>query len=119
MRTEPVERFIGFGRPVLAPAAGTVVRAHATEPDHGAHRGLASIGYMLTQGRRAAGGWPTLAGNHITIETTDGLFVTLCHFQHGSLAVAVADPERAEGVPFAFRGPDGAAFLPRNGEIVG
>ena len=63
IRPEPPERFPGFGRPVLAPVDGVVVAVHDTEPDHRSFRGFPSIGYALTQRRRAAEGWVALAGN--------------------------------------------------------
>ena len=72
VRPEPAERFPGFGRPILAPVHGLVVGVHDTAPDHRAFRGLPSVGYALTQRRRAAGGWVALAGNHVMIETRDG-----------------------------------------------
>lgn len=56
VRTEPATRFVGFGRPILAPLDGVVVASHDAEDDHPAYRGLSSIGYLLTQGRRAAAG---------------------------------------------------------------
>ena len=139
----PPERFAGFGQEILAPVAGTVVAVHDTEDDHDAYRGLPSIGYALTQGRRAGAGWPALAGNHIFIEA-GGNVVALCHLQRGSARVrpgqAVAagaiiarcgnsgnstEPhlhlqviddrsvERARAVPVTFGGA-----LPANGEIV-
>ncbi len=88
---EPPERFVGFGRPILAPVDGVVVAVHDGEPDHDAHRGLPSIRYALTQGRRAAGGWPGLAGNHVMIQVTGGAVVALCHLQKTSVSVAVGD----------------------------
>jgi len=143
LRTEPADRFPGFGRPVLAPADGLVVAATDAEPDHAAHRGLPSVGYALTQRRRVAAGWRALAGNHVLIETRDAVFA-VCHLQQHSLAVSpgdrvrVGDPlgrcgnsgnstephvhlqavdrlpvERALAVPVTFGGR-----LPRNGEIV-
>lgn len=87
LRPQPPESFTGFGRPVLAPVKGIVVAAHDDEPDHPAYRGLPSIGYALTQRRRAAAGWEALAGNHIFIESGDGIVVALCHLQRGSIAV--------------------------------
>lgn len=87
VRSEPAERFPGFGRPVLAPVDGTVVAAYADEPDHPAHRGLPSIRYALTQRRRAAAGWVALAGNHVLIEEGHGTFVALCHLRQGSITV--------------------------------
>jgi len=84
---EPAARFPGFGRPVLAPVGGIIVAVHDTEPDHAAFRGLPSVRYALTQARRAAAGWPALAGNHLMIKTRGGPVVALCHLQHGSIRV--------------------------------
>src|SRR5690606_17908560 len=53
VRPEPPQAFVGFGRPVLAPSDGVVAAVHDGEPDHDAYRGLPSVGYALTQGRRA------------------------------------------------------------------
>lgn len=87
VRPESTSRFPGFGRPVLAPARGTVVAVHDTAPDHAAHRGLPSVRYALTQRRRARAGWVELAGNHVMIETSDGHVIALCHLQRGSVGV--------------------------------
>jgi hypothetical protein len=103
-RPEPADRFPGFGRPVLAPAAGVVVGVHRTASDHPAFRGMPSVGYAVTQRRRAAAGWVALAGNHVLVQTDDGPVVAVCHLQ---------DAARATAVPIAFGGR-----LPRNGEIV-
>lgn len=143
---EPPDRFVGFGTPILAPVAGRVVAVHDGEPDHTARRGLPSIGYALTQGARARS-MAGLAGNHVVIEATCG-FVTLCHLQRGSLAVAPGrvvgpgDPVGACGNSGNSTEPHlhlqvtnstdwgrargvpiafrrgGGTFLPRNGEVV-
>lgn len=89
MRPEPPERFPGFGRNVLAPVHGVVIRTHDAEPDHPAYRGLPSIGYALTQRRRAQAGWVALAGNHVLIES-EGIVVALCHLQQDSVTVRPA-----------------------------
>lgn len=143
LRPEPPERFAGFGRPLLAPVAGVVVAAADGAPDHAAYRGLPSIGYALTQGRRVRAGWSALAGNHVIVDA-GGILVALCHLQRGSAAVAVGDrvatgdpvgrcgnsgnstephvhvqavddldPDRARAVALTF---DGA--LPRSGAVV-
>ena len=143
LRPDPPDRFPGFGRPVLAPFAGVVVAAHDGEPDHPAYRGLPSIGYALTQHRRAVAGWVALAGNHVLIEG-GSVVVAVCHLQQGSVrvrggqrvrpgdvlgrcgnsgnstephvhvqAIDSRDVERANPVRLTFRGS-----LPRNGEIV-
>lgn len=143
LRPEPADRFPGFGRRVLAPASGRVVATHDGEPDHPAYRGIPSIGYALTQGRRASDGWVALAGNHVLIET-DGVFVALCHLQRGTVSVAVGEQVEV-GQELARCGNSGnstephlhlqaidrldvatasavtftlAGGLPRNGEIV-
>ncbi|MGV8908860.1 MAG: M23 family metallopeptidase [Propionicimonas sp.] len=98
VRPEAADRFPGFGRPILAPASGVVVAVHDGEPDHDAFRGLPSIGYALTQGRRATAGWAGLAGNHVVIELAPGAVVALCHLRRGSISllrgrrVAAGDP---------------------------
>lgn len=142
-RPEPADRFPGFGRPIVAPADGTVVAIHDPEADHPAYRGLPSVWYALTQARRASGGWLALAGNHVLIETS-GIVLALCHLQQGSVtvrpgghvrrgdllgrcgnsgnstephvhlqAISTADIARATAVPLTFDGR-----LPRNGDIV-
>jgi hypothetical protein len=87
LRPDPAERFPGFGRPVLAPVQGVVVGVRRTAPDHPSFRGLPSVGYALTQRRRAAAGWGELAGNHVMIQTREGPVVTVCHLQRDSVRV--------------------------------
>lgn len=94
LRPEPPERFPGFGRPVLAPVHGVVVALHHAEPDHRSFRGLPSVGYALTQRRRAAGGWVGLAGNHVMIHTREGPVVAVCHLQRGSVQVRLGQGVR-------------------------
>lgn len=88
LRPEPPENFVGFGRSVLSPVAGTVVASHDTERDHLSYRGMSSIGYTLTQKRRAEAGRLALAGNHVMIRC-DGGVVVLCHLQRRSTRVRV------------------------------
>jgi Peptidase family M23 len=94
LRREHAERFPGFGRPVLTPVDGVVVGVHHTAPDHHAFRGLPSVGYALTQARRAAAGWAELAGNHVMIETRDGPVVAVCHLQRSSIQVQLGQTVR-------------------------
>ncbi len=95
VRPEPATRFPGFGRPVLAPARGVVVAVHDTASDHASVRGLPSLGYALTQRRRARAGWVELAGNHVMIQTAGGPVVAVCHLQHGSVRVRPGQEVRA------------------------
>ena len=94
LRPEPAERFPGFGRPILAPVQGTVVRVHDAAPDHKAFRGLPSVGYAITQRRRLAAGWVELAGNHVMIEMREGPVVAVCHLQRGSVQVQLGQRVR-------------------------
>lgn len=96
LRPESPSRFIGFGRPVLAPITGWVRIAQDGEADHDAHRGLPSVGYALTQRRRLRQGWEALAGNHVVIQAVSApsaaarpeqVYVAVCHLQHASLTV--------------------------------
>lgn len=90
LRPEPPEAFPGFGRELLSPLDGVVHLVHDGEEDHPAHRGLPSVGYALTQGRRAAEGWRSLAGNHVILRVRDRgveVHVALCHLRRGSIVV--------------------------------
>ena len=111
LRPEPPERFPGFGRGIRAPVDGVVVAAHDGEPDHHAHRGLPSIGYALTQRRRAAAGWVQLAGNHVLIETPAGAVVALCHLRRGSVSVRRGQRVRT-GEPLGRCGNSGNSMEP-------
>lgn len=143
LRPEPPANFVGFGRSVLSPVVGTVVASHDAELDHFSYRGVPSIGYSLTQRRRAGAGWPALAGNHIMIRCIGGI-VALCHLRHRSARVRVGqhvergeeigqcgnsgnstephlhvqaidrlDVESAQAVPITFGGA-----LPSNGALI-
>ncbi len=90
LSTEPPERFLGFGAPVFAPLAGTVVHVHGDEPDHHARRSqLSLVPYMLGQAGRLRRGAAGLAGNHVILELAQGCgYVALAHLQYGSICVA-------------------------------
>ena len=111
--TEPPERFVSFGRPILAPAAGTVVRVHDGEPDHEARRSqLALIPYALGQAGRLRRGVDAVAGNHVVLELPGGnAFVALVHLRAASLRVRVG--QRVEvGEPLAACGNSGNSTQP-------
>lgn len=94
--SEPAERFVSFGRPVLAPADGVVVVTHDGEPDHPGRRSqLALIPYALGQAARYRRGVGAMAGNHVLIALADGAVVALAHLRAGSLRVAVGQPVTA------------------------
>jgi len=90
LATEPVDRFVGFGMPVLAPADSRVVAVHDGEADHEARRSpLLLLPYALSQGARLRRGIEAIAGNHVilAIEGQAG-YVLLAHLARGSVSVA-------------------------------
>ncbi|MCR2763151.1 M23 family metallopeptidase [Microbacterium sp. zg.B48] len=91
--SEEPATFRGFGQPVLAPAAGTVVSVHDGEPDHVGRRSpLTLLPYLLGQAARVRAGIGAIAGNHVVIALGPaGPFVTLVHLRLGSPQVEVGD----------------------------
>ena len=111
-RPEAPENFIGFGQPVISPVTGTVVLSDDHAEDHAAYRGLSSMGYALTQARRAAAGWGTLAGNYVVIqESRSGRYVALCHLRQGSVRVRLGQDIQI-GVQVAQFGNSGNSTEP-------
>jgi len=66
-----------YGRPVLAPAPGTVRIASDGAPD-------TPIGARV--------GWRNSCGNHVVIDVAPGEFLFLCHLQPGSIVVRAGQP---------------------------
>lgn len=89
LTTEPAEIFVGFGRPVLAPVDGVVVRVHDGEPDHVARRAQSALlAYAVGQAGRLREGVAAVAGNHVVLrDRATGAYVALVHLQAGSTAV--------------------------------
>ncbi|QTX04937.1 M23 family metallopeptidase [Agromyces archimandritae] len=90
---EPPERFLGFGMPVLAPAAGSVVAAHDAEADHEARRSpFVLVPYALTQAERVREGITGLAGNHVVVALGPaGPFALIAHLRRGTLRVGIGE----------------------------
>jgi len=93
LATEPANRFVGFGSPVLAPAAARVVAVHDGEPDHAARRSpLLLLPYALGQGARLRQGVEAVSGNHVVLALDEQPgCVLLAHLRQGSVAVAPGD----------------------------
>jgi hypothetical protein len=113
LATEPPERFVGYGRPILAPADGVVVDAHDGEVDHVARRSqLALVPYAIGQAARLRQGVHAIAGNHVTIALRNGAgFVALVHLRMGSVRVA-AGTVVTTGQPLAECGNSGNSTQP-------
>lgn len=109
---EPPDRFFSFGRPILAPANGTVVWVHDREPDHAGMRSqLVLVPYALGQRARLRRGAAALAGNHVVIALPDGAFVALAHLRRGSVCVAVGQ-DVVTGEPIGDCGNSGNSTQP-------
>ncbi|MPZ96108.1 MAG: peptidoglycan DD-metalloendopeptidase family protein [Propionibacteriales bacterium] len=113
LSTEPVERFFAFGRPILAPADGTVVQVHDGEIDHVGRRSqLALVPYALGQPARLRRGVADIAGNHLVIALPHGgVLVALAHLRTGSIRVAIGE-EVTAGQPVADCGNSGNSTQP-------
>lgn len=117
LRPESADHFPGFGRSVLSPVDAVVHSVHDGEPDHPAHRGLPSLGYALTQSRRAAAGWRSLSGNSIFLlpysagADTPAPVIALCHLQRGSITVR-AGQRVTVGEPLGACGNSGNSTEP-------
>lgn len=90
LATEPVDRFVGFGMPILAPADSRVVAVHDGEVDHAARRSpLLLLPYALTQGARLRQGLRAVTGNHVVLALEgQEVFLLLAHLRRGSIDVA-------------------------------
>lgn len=113
LATEPRERFVAFGRPILAPAPGVVVAAHDGELDHAARRSqLALVPYMIGQRDRLRQGVTAVAGNFLILALPDAAaFVALVHLRAGSQLVEVGD-RVTTGQPLAECGNSGNSTQP-------
>ena len=113
LATEPVERYVGYGRAILAPGDGVVVRAHDGERDHEGRRSqLALVPYALGQPARLRAGVEAVAGNHVVVGLRDReAFVALVHLRRGSIRVGVGD-EVVAGQVLAQCGNSGNSTQP-------
>lgn len=113
LATEPVDRFLAYGRPILSPADGIVVTAHDSEVDHVARRSqLALAPYALGQPARVRRGVAAIAGNHVIMALRDrNVFVALVHLRAGSVRVAAGE-EVLVGQPIGDCGNSGNSTQP-------
>ena len=82
------EDFPAFGRPVLAPADGVVVRVHGRERDHRSRSSRPSLLYLFAEGSlRELTGPGRVLGNHVVLDLGDGVYAVLAHLRRGSLRV--------------------------------
>jgi hypothetical protein len=89
------KNWYGFGVPIVAPAAGTVVEAEGALPD--------DIPYDEARLRENPG---LMVGNHVVIDHGNGEFSALAHFRQGSVRVK-AGQRVAQGEPIGEMGHSG------------
>lgn len=90
--TRSPDEFAAYGRDVLAPADGTVVRAHDSAWDHRSRSSWPAYGLLVVEGSlRELGGPSRLLGNHVVIDLGGGVWATLAHLQHESVMVKPGD----------------------------
>jgi murein DD-endopeptidase MepM/ murein hydrolase activator NlpD len=90
--TRSPDEFPAYGRDVLAPADGTVVHAHDSEPDHSSRSSWPAHGFLFVEGGlRELGGRSHLLGNHVVIDLGGGVWALLAHLQHESVKVRPGD----------------------------
>jgi hypothetical protein len=113
LSSEPVDRFLGFGRPILSPADGVVAAVHDGEPDHPARRSqLALVPYALGQAARVRRGMAAVAGNHVMIALgRAGPYAAVVHLQLGSIVVRPGEAVVA-GQPLGSCGNSGNSTQP-------
>ena len=84
--------FPGFGRPVLAPADATVVRAHDRERDHWSRTSPLAMLYLVAEGMvRELLGPGRILGYHVVLDLGGGVYAALAHLRRGSLRVRPGD----------------------------
>lgn len=95
----------GWGRTIIAPAAGTVVVARNDRPDQPVI-GVSNPKFFVEEFPN--GGDP---GNHVVIDHGNGEFSLICHMQHGS--VKVVQGQRVEqGQALGLLGSSGDSSSP-------
>ncbi len=94
------ESYLGFGKPVRAPADGVVAAALDSRPD--------DHSFDPAELKDAPN---ALFGNYVVIRHADGLFSILGHIHQASLKVKVGDAVKA-GQPVAAIGASGSSLFP-------
>jgi len=95
----------GWGREIIAPAAGTVVVARNDRPDQPV-LGVSDPAYFVAEFPN--GGDP---GNHVVIDHGNGEFSVLDHLQRGSVRVSVGE-HVAQGQALGLLGSSGDSSSP-------
>lgn len=102
--SETPQDYAGFGRPLIAPAAGVIVFVRGDRPDQ-PRPGEVDDAYLLAED---PAGDP---GNHIIVDHENGEFSMIAHLQAGSLQVAAGERVQ-QAQPVGRLGNSGNSFGP-------
>jgi hypothetical protein len=86
------DAYPGFGRDIVAPIDGDVVRARSFMRDHLSRSSPPGLLYLILESVREFFGPTGVLGNHIVIRRLDGVHVLMAHLRQGSLLVERGDP---------------------------
>lgn len=86
--------FPAFGRSVLAPTDGVIVRAFDAARDHWSRTSVPGLVYLLAESLRELAGPVGILGNHVVVRRDDGAHVLIAHLQRRSLVVERGDRVR-------------------------
>ena len=110
--TRPPAAYPGFGKPVVAPADGTVVRVHDRERDHRSRSSWPGLLLWIAEGLvRELTGPDRILGNHVVIEIGPGAYAVVAHLMRRSVTVEPGDRVRA-GQEIAACGNSGSSTEP-------
>jgi murein DD-endopeptidase MepM/ murein hydrolase activator NlpD len=108
----PADAHPGFGKPIVAPADGTVVRVHDGERDHRTRSSWPGLLLWFAEGFfRELTGPDRILGNHVVIEIAPGAYAVMAHLRRGSSKVRAGDRVRA-GEEIAACGNSGSSTEP-------
>ncbi len=96
--------YVGFGEPVLAPAAGIVVAAVDVQPDN-------EDGHDYFDSSKLRENPMSLYGNHVVIDHGNGEFSALGHLRRGSIVVHAGERVK-QGDVVGQIGSSGSSFFP-------
>jgi murein DD-endopeptidase MepM/ murein hydrolase activator NlpD len=112
LATRPAAEYPGFGKPIVAPADGTVVRVHDGERDHRSRSSWPGLLLWFAEGViRELTGPDRILGNHVVIEIAPGAYAVVAHLKRRSATVRPGDRVRA-GDHIADCGNSGSSTEP-------
>lgn len=106
------EEYPSFGEPVLAPIDGTVVKVQDTARDHLSRTSWFGMLYLFVEaGVRELLGPGRILGNHIVIDSGQGIYVLVAHLRHRSIQIREGE-DVTRGQPLGECGNSGNSTEP-------